>query len=530
MSGNTFRKGSIRNKFTTEQIIQTAKDADNNLLKAAKALGVAKTTVWDWFNKPEKFLIPTPTDEPPNNHLNPHSQRFVITCAQNNTQVHTAFLNSLLSYCQHNQCQLVVLPIRYKNVNAYCPTDQYTVQWPSELHQFYVNSDIELCPRLMLMGGFNIAATALNPLSGIGPVAGNKSAIFGHHQVAMEVIPTPHHEHPRMLLTTGSVSVENYSSSKQGALAKFHHSLGALLVELGDQGEFYVRQLSPTQDGSFYDLDTLYQPAQPPDSGHRASGIVYGDSHIDSMDQQVRDATWESPTSITSICRPEHHYIHDALDFYSANHHHKDNQLVRYAKHQAGAHNVQRELDRLVACHNKIWSDSTATYHYIESNHNLALTKWLQSADPKQDPENALIYHKLMVEVLSNTTMTPSGAAIPNPLALYVMPRIVNPNNTIFHKRDDKVELFDIDLSQHGDIGINGARGSVQAFARSGRKSVTGHGHSPKIEKGAYRVGTSSLLKLEYNQGYSSWMHCHCIIYPNGKRTLIYIINGRWRL
>ena len=46
---------------------------------------------------------------------------------------------------------------------------------------------------------------------------------------------------------------------------------------------------------------------------------------------------------------------------------------------------------------------------------------------------------------------------------------------------------------------------------------------------GVYQVGTSSRLKLEYNSGPSSWLHTHCCIYPNGKRTLITIIDGQWR-
>lgn len=86
-----------------------------------------------------------------------------------------------------------------------------------------------------------------------------------------------------------------------------------------------------------------------------------------------------------------------------------------------------------------------------------------------------------------------------------------------------------IEVGSHGHVGPNGSRGSVKSQARIGMKSVIGHSHSPGIRDGAYQVGTSSRLNLEYVRGPSSWLHTHCVIYANGKRTLINIINGEWR-
>jgi hypothetical protein len=65
---------------------------------------------------------------------------------------------------------------------------------------------------------------------------------------------------------------------------------------------------------------------------------------------------------------------------------------------------------------------------------------------------------------------------------------------------------------------------------RIGVKSVIGHSHTPAIEEGCYQVGTSTKLSRGYTHGPSSWLNTHAIIYPNGKRTLINIIDGKWRL
>jgi hypothetical protein len=87
-----------------------------------------------------------------------------------------------------------------------------------------------------------------------------------------------------------------------------------------------------------------------------------------------------------------------------------------------------------------------------------------------------------------------------------------------------------IECGLHGHYGANGGKGGLKSFARIGVKTITAHAHTPGIEEGAYRVGTSTKLTRGYTHGPSSWLQTHCLIYPNGKRTLINIIDGKWRL
>ena len=90
--------------------------------------------------------------------------------------------------------------------------------------------------------------------------------------------------------------------------------------------------------------------------------------------------------------------------------------------------------------------------------------------------------------------------------------------------------MANVELGAHGDKGANGARGSLHAMENAYGNSVSGHSHSPEILRGAWQVGTCSYLKLEYNQGPSSWLHSSCLLYPNGARQLINVIGGQWRL
>ena len=93
-------------------------------------------------------------------------------------------------------------------------------------------------------------------------------------------------------------------------------------------------------------------------------------------------------------------------------------------------------------------------------------------------------------------------------------------------RTDESFTVKGVELGMHGHRGPNGARGTLKSFSSIGVKSVTGHSHTPGIEGGAYQTGTSTNLRLEYTQGPSSWLHSHVVIYANGKRSHINIIDG----
>ncbi len=78
-------------------------------------------------------------------------------------------------------------------------------------------------------------------------------------------------------------------------------------------------------------------------------------------------------------------------------------------------------------------------------------------------------------------------------------------------------------------MGPNGARGNIKAFAKMGRKCIIGHGHGAGQHEGAMQVGVMGNLDMGYNVGPSNWSHTYALVYPNGKRTLVTIWNGKDR-
>jgi hypothetical protein len=450
-------------------------------------------------------------------------RRIVITSAHNGAETHKGFLDSLKTYISAKDAALVVIPVRYKT-NADFDSSEYD----KEIEDYLIENSFEYENYgVTILGGLKINATAENPLSSLEPMSKGKTLVIGHAQLQTKTLPKNiFFKYPPILSTTGSISKKRYSNTKVGNKASFNHSLSAIVIEF-DTDAFYFRNLNYDEvtDG-FFDLGTLYKPDSIVHS-IRAEALVTGDEHAIFNDPSVREATYDSETSLVSLLKPKHIVRHDILDAYTISHHHAKNTFTKYAKYTSGFNRLQEELDYTVQYINDTTpADSKSVI--VGSNHNEHLLKWLNEADPKVEPWNAKIYHYLMYHMLQETEMTETGASYPDPFELYCRGKVND--NVEWASRSTHFTLHGIDLTSHGDIGTNGSRGSRKQFSILPMKSIIGHSHSPGIEKSCYQVGTSSYLNMEYNRGPSSWHHAHCIVHSNGKRQLVFIVNGKFTI
>jgi hypothetical protein len=219
---------------------------------------------------------------------------------------------------------------------------------------------------------------------------------------------------------------------------------------------------------------------------------------------------------------------HDLLDAYSANPHHAGNPFNAIAKRMSGRDDVQAEVVR--ACHYvKDNTPEDCLSVIVPSNHDDFLRRWIVSTDWRNDPTNAEFYLQTALEMVRGTRMEPSGTVYPSPLP-FIFKRTVDTSNIKILHGGESFVLGGISLDMHGDRGPNGSRGSIKNLRRIGVKTVIGHSHSPGINEGAVQCGTGTLLRLEYNGGPSSWLNAHCIVHDDGKRQLIIIVDGEWRL
>jgi hypothetical protein len=453
-------------------------------------------------------------------------QRYIITAAQNLTPVHRKFFASLLRAKRYLKAELLVIPIRYKNPTSAFDKDQEV--WGRDVTPYLWSVRKALNPNLVVLADIKTQPTASEPLTGFESITMGESGILGHTKVQTRTIPTPSHRYPKLLMTTGACTLPNYSDTKAGKKGEFHHVLGAVLVEI--QGKaFHVRRLLGNKTtGEFTDLDMTYTPTGRR-KAERPLALVMGDTHVDSIDPKVERATF-GPGGIVDTLNPRALVWHDVLDAYSVNPHHKNNPFVAAAKRFSGKDEVRLEVQRAV---DFVCARTTGDRQSIivGSNHNDFVSRYMKSQDWREDVTNSKFYLETALHLVDNLSIGPGGLEMPDPFA-YWFKKLAHGDdkNVRILRRDESYTRGGVEMGFHGDQGPNGSMGSARNLRRVGVRSIIGHSHSPCEEEGCVQVGTSTSLRLEYTSGPSSWLNSHCILHSDGKRQLIHIIDGNWRL
>jgi hypothetical protein len=458
----------------------------------------------------------------------PEATRYVITAAQNATGIHTAFFRALKKYCDVNKAELIIVPFRYRNpTSIWSAADESQDWWQDDLNEYMYDGRMYINTNLQLLSDIKVTPTAVTPLSGFETITGGDSGIIAHPKIEMKCIATPANKLPKMMMTTGACTLMNYTDTKAGKKGEFHHSFGALVIEV-DGNHFHSRQINAMKDGSFMDIAGGKVRRYTGNKVKRVAGIealVMGDTHVDFLCPDVVEATF-GKGGIIDVLKPKKLVWHDLLDFFSRSHH--CDAIGNIAKAKTGRDNVREEVERAV---DFIVSNTpkNVVSVLVPSNHNEHLGKWINEEDWKMEGINAEFYLETALAMVKGATVDPLyGISHPDPFHYWVTK--LKPKHTLrLLTRDTSDVAKAIELSMHGDKGLNGARGSLLGLSKIGVKSIIGHSHTPGIRDGCYQVGTSSVLRRDWNSGPSSWMNTHCLVYPNGKRSLINIIGTTWR-
>lgn len=457
-------------------------------------------------------------------------QRYVFTSAQNNTYVHEDFLESLLEYCRYNDAELVIGTFNY-NKNAFQNGPNEDVWFDPKIRQYIMDESANIFEGLVWCGELNILPTAVNPLSGLLSYTRDSSGIIPHAKVRLESVATSKHLPCRMMYTTGAVTKANYIQQKSGQKAEFHHVFGALVAEVDEDGDWFVRQLITDSDtGEFQDLTNIYKPGLVV-TGQRVEAINYGDLHAEKVDEIVYEATFGEGGMLDQLS-PRYQFAHDTADFTKRNHHNIKDHLFRY-RMQLQHDGKDLVVDDIKNCCTQLmdmqreWCQTVV----VESNHDLALLKWLKESNPKEDNVwNAIFYHKCQTRVLESLVHNEKDFSIFEWCCTEIEPEI----NAVFLKTDESFIICKehgggIECGQHGHNGSNGSRGSPKGFTNLGVRMNTGHTHTASILDGVYTAGVKAKLDMGYNIGASSWSHSDIISYANGKRCIVTFKNGKWK-
>ena len=449
--------------------------------------------------------------------INLTKMRFIITWAQNNTDVHEPLIANIEKLAEEYDADIHVIAGRYKNPTSVNIDKDYDY-WAERIEPYLDANRHDVHKYLLILSDVKIQPTAVDPMTGLQGMSGINSCVFGSPRVQMETIPVLEGNLPKMMMTTGACTVRNYTDSKAGKKGEFHHTLGFVIVEIKDDETFFMRQVTATDDGNFSDLYTRveYNKETKESTISRAdtiSAIVWGDIHYGKHDPRVLDSTFD----LMAKLHPDHVVLHDIFDGTSINHHEIKDPFIQYEKEMSGTNSLKKEIDEML-----VGLEEFQDYNVVivRSNHDDFVDRWLKDTDWRKavTPKNSLEYMQYAAAIL--------GGEAKNG----VIPFVINQKFPQFTTlgRDDSYIVNGWELGQHGDIGTSGTRGSLLQFRKLNTKIIVGHYHSPGRKDGAIAVGTTTHLRIGYNRGASGWLQSHVIIHKDGKAQHINFIRGEY--
>lgn len=526
---------------------------DQRIDKIREKYQIAERTARKWteklgLTKPHNAISPQ-YEKAKKRKFNKKTKRFIITWAQNDTPPHEIFLRNLEAYAEYIGADIHIIAGRYKNPTSVF-TDRNHDTWHSRVLPYLDAGRHDIHKYVSIMSDIKTQPTATNPMSSFESISGENSCIFGHPKIQMRTIPVLDNARPKMMMTTGACTVPNYTDTKSGKKGEFHHSMGFVVVEIKDKNTFFARQVSANDNGDFEDLyyrtsfkgtfkmkkyldlkqkfmnnTYIYDEVQGESIVERIDSIdacILGDLHYGKHDQEVLDATHEMLGNL----EPEHVVLHDVFDGYSISHHEMGDAFAQFAKEVQGTNDLRKEVNELLDGLEQF--DKYKKVVIVRSNHDDFLDRWLKNGDWKKQPtpKNSLCYMEYSQILLEQYANSQDGSGV-----MGVIPHLINERYPHFKclNRKEGYRVGPWELGYHGDVGSNGSRGSILQFRKLNTKVVVGHYHSPSRYDGALAVGTSTKLKVGYNEGgASSWLQSHVIIHKSGKAQHIHFINGQY--
>lgn len=450
---------------------------------------------------------------------------YILTWAQNATPVHSQLWDNIKAYAEHINADIGVIQGRYQNPTSLWTENMQKDEWwdPSfserdddgqitfsyldaarhRLHEYLtVASDIKIVP------------TASDPLTGFEGIAGDSTVILGHPRVHLRTLPTLEGHPNKFLMTTGACTVRNYTDTKAGKKAEFHHTYGFVIVEVQDKYIFHFRQVTAEQDGSFIDLIYRVQSSQV-ETMTDCDAFICGDIHVAGLNKPVMKKTRE----LFNALKPKNVVLHDLFDGDSINHHEAKDPLKMYERVKSSRHLLKNELDDLLQ-----FFEEFDILHFnpivVRSNHDEWLDRWIVNADWKKEVHNSEQYMEYGLALLKGDA--------PNGILPYILQKRYG-DQVMCLGFDESFKINGWEVGQHGHLGSNGSRGNIETYRKLNTKVIVGDWHTVNRKDGAISVGTYSELRRGYNKGASSWVNSGAIIHSNSKvQHIIFAEDGNF--
>lgn len=339
------------------------------------------------------------------------------------------------------------------------------------------------------------------------------SLIVAHSKQMMEVVPTGNNSHPRIIHSTGSITLPSYLRNRIGMIANEDHKLGALIVEIeGDV--FYIRQIQMNpKNGSFVDLGVRYH-ADGKAVPERAEAFKIGDIHPGHHDADAIAGMFK----LWDIIKPKRIFFEDAFDGSSISHHLAHKKLTR-SKLPSYFKDLPSEIEMAKKVLEDIWDHAPKDAELImtASNHPEHVAKYLDEGRYINDnAANYQLAHRMIVMDLDGK----------NPLQ-----EMLDPDRRMrWTGENEDLWVEGVQMNVHGHLGLNGARGSKQGHELAYGDVMIAHSHTPSIYHNAFTVGHMSTERHGYNNGSSTWILCSGAVYKGGQKQLYMLVKNKFQI
>lgn len=480
-----------------------------------------------------------------------NAKGLIITSAQFGATLNSQVFQAFKRYANHLGYTLVVMPIKYGPIKTvYQKTlDKrvLTSTFDDALKGYMIFDDTVFAGDML-----NLNVTRLRPTltrfltDAICERGGAASQIYAAPKLELEYRPRLLHDYPKAIMTTGAITHPNYNvdnlgqRDRTGELARAEHTFSAIIVEYSSKKTFHFRQLLATTTGEFYDIDPINGGAvfiTPKAIEHRPNDVVaavLGDWHVGKTHPDVRKITFEE---MLPKLKPDSVILHDLFDGESINHWESRQASRRAYKGPRRIDSAEIELNELIK--ELQWMQNClpgAKLYTVASNHNEFLKRNIENLQWVDDNANLAIGAKLFTvlqEDMEKRSPDSHELSAIDPVNWWVNQHAPNVHTLgrrsklILPESPDSKKIL---CSLHGDIGPKGQRaGSLNSFRKWNHWIIIGHRHTAAILGPIWCVGTSTYLTEHYVSGpATNWTHTHALIYANGQRQLINIMNGTY--
>lgn len=434
------------------------------------------------------------------------NKRFFISSIITGAKVDEKFMQTVNNYCIKNDTELILLPMRGVSVKNTFDPDIYDRFSDNLATSFKFNSNL-IAIDLM------INPQQVNPLTGLHRFTQKEySVIVASPKQILNTVPQRAGSLPHIILSTGTICKPEYRNNRPGKLAEQDNLIGGLIVEVESNKIYHIRHIQSDNKGGFHDLDTYYKGCD--SKKIEVEGITI-EPHYGVEDEKSLNAVKD----IIKHTKCKRLFLHDMFDAGSVNHHESKDICAKYNRkpHQK---DLKSELDYMSE-KLRLWNKQFPTLEMfvVASNHNDFVNRYLAAGDFLQEDVNVYTASKMFTAMLDGN----------DPIEWYLKDNY-NINNLKFLEERESFVLNGIEMNIHGHQGNNGARGSANATEISNGKATIGHSHAPSILRDVWTTGCNCQLEQRYNKGGSSWLHGSIIHHANGKRQLIIIIDGKWKI